>query len=58
MPGTASKASVRRGSPNMELQLSPPKNALITNFFRIHDQYSNSRRFLDFPDIKAARVFS
>lgn len=34
MLGTASKAKVHRSSPNVEADLSPPSNALITNFFQ------------------------
>jgi len=55
-PVSASKAKVHRGSSSMEEELSPQRNALITNFFRIHQIYSDLPHFLDSSDVKAALV--
>jgi hypothetical protein len=45
-----SKTKVHRGPSNMEVEV--PKNARITNFFRIHKQYSDDSYFLGFLTLK------
>lgn len=51
-----SNADVLSGSFNMQVELSAPRNAAITNVSRIHELCSDNRRSVDRSDLKAALV--